>query len=301
MTDGRSHRHHCVAQGYLRGFLGQSDDLFVLNKERGSIRPTSTKGVAYAPDFYLVDTLQEKDSNEIEETLGIIESTGIPLLGKISQTANLPNSELADIAIYIAIQYGRTPRARSNMNEVATIVGNNMFKQLIADALNDPVKYQELLDRHIESGTNPELLERENLIRLVTTPGPVARIEADRGAHVKQFFEMASEIAEGLLGAKWEVYHAPGDSQFLTSDNPIGLEASRPLKEHETLAILLPGVIRYFPLDGGACLVAGGRREDGEIEHRQVSSAEVMRINDIIRDQAYKYVISGYRNLLESP
>lgn len=142
--NNKPREHHYVPQGYLRGFTETKNVLFATNKTFNRIRKTSPKGVGYIKDFYTVDTIDEKDSVEVEENLGKIESKCIPLLDKLITANDLPNAEWADIAIYIALQYGRTPHMRNLMDKVATISVNNYIKETLADALNDPQNYAEL-------------------------------------------------------------------------------------------------------------------------------------------------------------
>ena len=293
-------KSHFIPQGYLRNFLVTKDSLYVLNKKYGRIRATSTAGVGYQPDFYLVDTIDEKNSLEVEKSFSQIESTCIPLLRKLTTTADITNSERADVAIYIALQYGRTPHARSRMDKVATIVGTNEIKQRMADAVNDPTKYDEMVADLSKSNPGVIIPTREKLIEWILKPGPLANIKIDNGTYVKLFFEHAWRIAEGLLDAQWVVYRAPKGSRFVTSDNPIVLKLARELKEYETLGILMPGMVRYFPLSSTHCLVIHGNASDRKIRREVVSKQVVRAINSLTTSQANLYVISGSKALLES-
>lgn len=274
--------------------------LYVYDKNAKRTRQTSTKGIAYSRDYYTVDTVDEKDSSEVEDDLGRIETAVIPILSEIVSGEDLSNPKRADLAIYIAVQYGRTPVAKARMDEVATIVATNEVKSIMADAVNDDAKYQELVDRIRADDPNRFVPSRDTLIEWILKPGPMAKVIMDNGTYVKQFFENAEHIAEGLLRTKWTVLTAPQRASFITSDNPTGLVVDRELNEHEALAIMLPGVTRYFPLNSKHCLVMSDDLEGRAIERRTASRNEVRRINKVITEQAYKYVISGNERLLNS-
>lgn len=300
MAKQRPRDHHYVPQGYLRGFVEQPNVLYVYNKDSRGMRQTSTKGIAYSRDYYTVDTVDEKDSSEVEENLGHIESVVIPILSRIVMHEDLSNADRADLAIYIAVQYGRTPVAKARMDEVATILATNETKSIMAEAVNDESKYREMVERIKSDDPNKYVPSRETLIEWILKPGPMAKVSMDRGTYVKQFFENAEHISEGLLRTKWTVITAPRGSSFITSDNPIGLTIARKLEEHEVLAIMLPGVIRYFPLDSKHCLVMTDDLEGREIKRRMASKSEVRVINKIVFEQTYKYAISGNERLLRS-
>jgi hypothetical protein len=296
----QSRNHHYLAQGYMRGFCEQRNVLFVHVKTTRRIRPTSPRGVAYSKDFYTVDTVDEKDSDEIEQTLSKVESVAIPIIHKLSAQNELSNPERADLAIYIALQYGRTPHSREQTDKVATTIVTNEVKTVIAEAINDPVKYEKLISHFKEEQPDKEPPSRDKLIEWVVKKGPMAIISTDNGTFVKLFFERANVISEGLLERKWQVLHSPNNSCFITSDNPIGLLIDRQLKKYETLAILLRGVTRYFPLDRKTCLVILEEPATKEIAHRPITASEVRKINKLLFQQAKKYVISGNNRLLES-
>jgi hypothetical protein len=300
MAEQQPRDHHYVAQGYMRGFCEQANRLFTYDKVAGRIRISSPKGIAYTRDFYTVDTIDENDSDEIEQALGTIESVAIPIIRKAAVGQVLSNSEIADLAIYMAIQYGRTPHARQQMDRVAEVVYTNKAKAIIAEAINNSDKYNELVENWKQEYPNMKPPTRDRLVKWVLEKGPVYLINVDNGTFVKLFMERAYVIAEGLLKRRWQIWHAPKGASFITSDNPIGLYTSRQLKGNEVLAILMREGIRYFPLNSSSCLVVTDEPYASKFDHRTVSKLQVRKINKLIYDQATKYVISGSKPLLES-
>lgn len=294
-------KHHYVPQGYLRGFTEAENVLFVANKEFNTIRQTSAKGVGYIKDFYTVDTIDEKDSAEVEESFGNVETKCIPLLEKLTGVKDLPNAEWADIAIYIALQYGRTPHMRNRMDGTALISVNNYIKETLAKVLNDPVKYAELesdfLKEHLDKS---EALKRETLSKMVLGPRIISEFHLDNGTYVQSVFRIAWEIADNLLKKHWTILHTPKGSSFITSDNPMTLSINRELLPHETLAVLLPGVIRHFPINSKTCLVITDETTKREISHQNISKNEVRKINKLLYNEALRSVISGNQRLLAS-
>lgn len=289
---------HYVPQGYLKGFMA-NDELYVINKEYGTIRPTTPAGVVYTPGFYIVDTVDEKDSSEIEEGFSKIESICIPLIKKIIAGDHLTNSNIADLAIYIALQYGRTPFSRARMDDVTTIMVTNLMKDKLAEAYNDSAKYNEMVEYLQTRSSNLEIPSQEKIKDWILKPGPLANVKIDNCTYVKQFFESADAIATELLNKRWIVLRAPRGLSFITSDNPIGLHLDRPLKMGEILAILLKDVQRFFPLNAKTCLAIIDN-EQFELKTSSVTKGQIKCINRLIFDQAHQYAISGSKPLLLS-
>lgn len=298
LKDVKKLRSHYVPQAFLKGFI--DEQLFVYNRQYKTYRTSSQKGVAYQLDFYIVDTVTEKDSLEVEQGLGKIESVVIPLLGKLSSTKQLKNSEWADIAIYVAIQYGRTPTARKTLDDVYTVMISNAVKENLADTLNTPGCYDSLKRDFEAEHTDIKLPSREKLGEMILKPGPIANMSIDNGTFVKAFFEVSEKISSGLLKRRWKLLQAPKDSLFITSDNPIALLARKPLTPNQKPAILVEGIEIYMPIDSKHCLAIADMKNDGSFLKHKITKSQVRAINKLVFSQANKYVISGNKALLES-
>jgi hypothetical protein len=146
---------------------------------------------------------------------------------------------------------------------------------------------------------NIDIPSREMIKDWILKPGPFVHMKIDTGTYVKQFFENAETIADELLKKRWIVLRAPRNTSFITSDNPIGLHLNRSLETGESLAILLNGVQRFFPINAKTCLAIVDN-EHFELKKSIISKNQVKSINKLIYDQAQQYVISGSQSLLSS-
>lgn len=151
-----------------------------------------------------------------------------------------------------------------------------------------------------QSPDTPPIPSREKLAEMVLGPRIIEEFNLDNGTYVQSIFRIAWEIADSLLKKHWTVLHVPQGSCFVTSDNPMTLSINRELLPNETLAVLLPGVTRYFPLSSKTCLVITDEATRREINHKAISKNEVRKINKLLYDKSFKYVISGNEKLLKS-
>lgn len=78
------------------------------------------------------------------------------------------------------------------------------------------------------------------------------------------------------------------------------LAIDRELLPHETLAVLSPGVTRYFPLNSKTCLSISNEVTQRKISHQTLSKKEVRKVNKLLYNEAFRYVISGNEKLLKS-
>ena len=284
----------------MRLFTASDGKLYTLNKEFRTVRETSTKGVAYSHDFYTVDTVDEKDSSEVEETFAQIENKCIPIIKQIVEgKRTFPNADYADLAIYIALQYGRTPTARARMDNASRIMVTAELKNKLNRVSTDPQQYEELVQDIARDHPDIALPPMAKFDKISKADIVLEDFAWDNGSFVQSVFRMADEIAAGLLRSCWFLLEAPSNSQFLTTDNPVTLRMTRPLKPFESPAVLLPGTEKYLPLSRRFCLaIVDG--EWGGIISTKVTRNNVRAINRLGYLQAGKYVISGNRPLLQS-
>lgn len=296
----KAHQHHYVPQAYLRLFSDPTGKLYALNKEFKTVRETATKGVAYSDNFYTVDTVDEKDSSEVEEAFAQIENRCIPIIKELVKgKTKFPNADYADLAIYIALQYWRTPTARAKMDNASKVIATAELRNKLREIATDPEQYKELKRDFSKAHPDITLPPMKKIGEMSKADIDIVGFAWDNGSFVQSIFRMADEIAAGLLSSRWFILKAPSGSQFVTTDNPIVMRMTRPLKSFESPAILLRGTEKYLPLSSKYCLlIADG--EWGGINHVNITKNNVRAINRLGYLQAGKYVISGSRPLLQS-
>jgi len=298
--NNKAHRHHYVPQAYLALFTTADNELYVLSKEFKTIKETSTKGVAYSHNFYTVDTVDEKDSSEVEETFSKIESRCIPIIKNLTESKNsFTNAEYADLAIYIALQYWRTPAARRKMDDFSKAIATIEIREKLRHVSTNQDVYDELLKYFKEEHPDTVLPSMKAMSKWAKSDVELDEFAWDNGTFVQSVFRMAEEIGQGLLTSSWFVLEAPSNSQFITTDNPVILRMTRPLKPFEAPAILLPGTEKYLPLSSKSCLMITDGKWSG-INHIKLTKRKVRAINRLAYLQAGKYAISSSQLLLQS-
>lgn len=284
----------------MRLFAAADGKLYILNKEHGTVRETSSKGVAHSYDFYTVDTVDEKDSSEVEDAFTKVENRCIPIIKQlIKGDSAFPNADYADLAFYIALQYWRTPTARAKMDNISKIMVTAELRNKLRQISTDPEQYEELVRDFSKEHPDIKLPPMDRIGKMSQANISLEEFAWDNGNFVQSIFRMADEIAAGLLRSHWFVLTAPSQSQFVTTDNPVIMHITRPLQPFELPAILLPGSDKYLPLNSKYCLAITDGKWSG-VGHLKVTKNKVRAINRLACLQAEKYVISGSRPLLQS-
>lgn len=298
--NNKARQHHYVPQAYMRLFTDTDGKLYALNKEFKTVRETSTKGVAYSHDFYTVDTIDEKDSSEAEDAFAQIENRCIPIIKQlVAGKDTFTNADYADLAIYIAIQYWRTPTARAKMDNVSKVIATAELRNKLREVSTNQEQYNELLQDFSKSHPDIVLPPMEEIGKIADADIVIEGFAWDNGGFIQSVFRMANEIARGLLSSRWIVLEAPSKSQFVTTDNPVVMRMTRPLKPFESPAILLPGTEKYLPLSSRYCLAITDGKWGG-VTRARFTKKNVRAINRLTYLQAGKYVISGSQPLLRS-
>jgi len=212
---------HYVPQAYLRKFINAEKKLYIKNKKTGSIRQGSAKSVNYQDDFYVVDTIDEKNSQEIEQTLGRVESVSFPLLNKLSDADISSNSEWADVAIYITVQYGRTPKYKKQLKEAMVIYADTHIRQTLKSAVTNEDAYADLKKINQEQIGDFKVPSQTELKSILDQEILASEITYGNNTYVKTFFEEAYTLADYILKKRWIVMHRIGKATFITNDSPV--------------------------------------------------------------------------------
>jgi len=287
---------HYVPQAYLRKFINPEKKLYIKNKKTGSIRQGFTKSVNYLDDFYVVDTVDEKNSQEIEQTLGHLESVSLPLLNKLSEANISSNSEWADVAIYITIQYGRTPKYKRQLKEIMGIYTNARIRQMLEKASINENAYEDLKKINQEETGGFKVPSQTELKSLLEKEIVESEITYGNNIYVRTFFEEAYTLADYILKKRWRVMHRTGEATFITNDFPVivNIYSIDGKEDMAGLSYMSLADRIYFPISPDVCLIIFcDESNDGNIDHFNTIEKDVLEINKIIYESAEQYVIAN--------
>jgi hypothetical protein len=110
-------RQHFVPQFYLRGFVGEKNRLFVVDRPSKKTFRTAPKNVAAERDFNRVD-VEGMDPNAVEKALAEFEGKVAPAFERVKTAKSLANKDDRDAVINLVCALAvRNPRQRAAIND----------------------------------------------------------------------------------------------------------------------------------------------------------------------------------------
>jgi hypothetical protein len=283
-------KHHYVPKLHLRQFYDDANQLWIYDRQTNNYRHSSSAGIGYLPDYYTVDTVDEKDSTEIEVMLGIVESVAGPLLLKLANQESIPSVERGDIAIFLALQAVRVPNLEKTVIEGTKKSYQAVLKEYLRILATNEAAFNSMKRKMEADGVRHNFSQDDLREELAKGYEPSLEMDVPRGYTVKMALDMVNkELAHGFNVLDWHVLEAPKGSAFVTSDNPF-VNLGR--------GFLMPNTFKIFPLAKNKALLIG-HRQNASLAYQKVDAKLVRRLNKDITQHSDRYVFSHSKALLE--
>lgn len=294
MTDqvaNTSEAHHYVPKFYLKGFTDEHKTLWVYEKGRPP-RRSRPKDEAHRENYYTYDDKGYPDSS-IEKVLSQSESVVAPIFKKIANPQfRMTNTQAGNLLAFVAMTFVRVPAYRSYIDRTMEQIMKNVSQQHAQDREKF---YADCKQMELQSGSSIGDYEE---LRQFVLGGEYSVHQRSAGYNMKMTFESCETIMDILLNEyRHDVWYAPKDSSFLTSDNPV-LTICPTLRGTAYIGVGFKwqDTEVVFPLNKRACLILARRCHEERVE---VSHRRVNQINDLMMGVAQQYVYAsvGYRRI----
>lgn len=302
-------KHHYLPQFYISNFCNNTGEVFVWNKEDSKIHKQGKNGTFHIPYFYTVDFSKYKQrhpasTQRLRKAFGIehVDTSGVKeypdmiedLLGESeNEAANVIRNLLAKKAIYaedkmelatfIALMYVRTPSFREWSNQLEKL----MYEQHIKEVFSDKEEVSRMYEKMKEEGCEKEV-DVDGILEFVKNKRYTIQIPKEQ---LIQVMLMAAPVIDQMLYKKtWFIVEA-GESNFVTSDNPVFLlhpELGFENKENQV----------FFPLSKSLLLIMQDTPHGKKILYLKEGRDEVNRLNKLIASRHNNYVIAMEEELL---
>jgi len=278
----RARRHHYRPAFHLSHFVDGSGRVWV-HDCTGHARPFQQlpRNIAYEDWLYAPDQGPDPMSDEVEVWLATqVEAPAAAPLARAAEMRKPDNSERSSLALFIAVQDMRTPKARD------LIVG---FYHAVA---------QEQWDMWVR---NPQILAEQMAHNSGTRfePDTVASLlrqfsyRITKGAWLDFIRAFVHQTAERLHQMTWSVAPAPNGTEFITSDLGIAKFSGSPLAP-KPWAIGFEGNrdVWVFPLTPTAALVLA---PDAPVSAQPLPAAWPGLVNRQLAQDARRFLYSRNR------
>jgi hypothetical protein len=257
-------RQHFVPQFYLRGFAGEKDSLFVVDRPSEKTFRTDPKNVAAERDFNRVD-VQGMDPNAVEKALGEFEGKVAPAFERVKATKSLANKEDRDAVMNLICALAiRNPRQRAAIND---FIGE--IAQRIAElGLETKERWEGQVAQMKAAGVwnDNSNVSYEEMKKFVEERR--YKIEVAKEFNIATEIEQHGQLLQHLGKRKWQVLVAnEGSGGFVTTDVPICIRWSDG-KDHGIFSpgFGVPGTEVIVPISTNLALRGSFEGEENVVE-----------------------------------
>ncbi len=211
-------RHHYVPQFYLRGFVGEKDQLFVIDRPSERAFRTPPKNVAAERDFNRIE-VERIEPEAIEKALAEFESKIAPALERIKKVQSLIDSEhrnaLMNLISALAI---RNPRIRSTINDFIGEVAQAVMEIGLATEDRWNTQVEQMKKEGVwDEEANVSYADMRKLVEERRH-----KIEVAKEFNVAVELDQQNELLQHLANRKWQIIVANERSGgFVTTDVPV--------------------------------------------------------------------------------
>lgn len=288
---GTPRKHHFVPRGYLAGFCRDGTDRFALyDRAREAYRDRQRPAdVAHIKDFYAFEAEDGELRFDVEHALGDMESTALPIIGKIDNGLALTGDERHALALYAAFQHIRTPVFQNTVDSI----GEHIIRRVAMMAYGDGQEAAATMSQVPGAGQGISAAQMAEVAQQL-------EIEVHRRASLHIMLKMAPDIANTMYEMDWTIARRPDDkTSFITTDSPFCLV---PGPDHvpqpfRGIGLKTPGILKVLPLSQASALIMS---EPGEaMFSRTLTRDQVRQTNHAIAMQCQNFVFARDLQLVE--
>lgn len=243
---------HYVTASYLHKFTtgaGRKAMLYVYERNKSNPFRQKPEQAARATNCYSVKREDGTWDDSIENLLGDVESTAVPLIERLSAHDFSPSwNDRVSIAIFIAFQEFRVPWARAQME--------TLYRGLIDKTLKFTTRVPGGIERDLETmkkrGVATEDIHPQ-VIREIIEKGKY-KINISPGVSLKMMLEQVETVSRFYSQMMWKVLRSTADRPFVTSDNPV-VKFVPTNDGFRGVGLVNPNIEIRFPLTKTGCLV----------------------------------------------
>jgi len=210
----RVKKQHFVPRFYLANFCNEDGYLWTHDSRRGKARRTTPDNTAFETNIYSPEVEDGERFDEIEKVLSKIEGVAAPLLKRLLNCEKLSDSEKADMALFMASMFVRSP---AQIRQFANHMGGMA-------SLMTSVHAERVLNEKQAKGEKSDIEER--VLECLGSKDAL-KMNVDRRAGLIGFdqIETISHLIEHMT---WS-FEVSRDEELITSDNPVFWVASETL------------------------------------------------------------------------
>jgi hypothetical protein len=286
MPRSEAKRHHIVPRFLLARFAEPPGDnrgqLLQLDTTSGASRPVSVMTAGTRHRFYSVRSTEAEKDNRIESLIALIEEHAAASIQLLLESPELMDDhDRIAIAIFLALQAQRTPRALARAEAMIRETG----EAVIREQVRDPELFARTARNHNLDLTAEELDRTRRYLEKAISDGRLRAMYVREEAW-RLMVDNLLDAGRSPLEMEWFLLR-PSDGEFVASDNGLSVVRNE-ANELETA----------LPLAPDACLVLTGLGDS--LRRIRVPRTAVREINLRTYGQAERFIFGRSQEVVTS-
>lgn len=283
-------RHHYLPRFYLNNFT-RDGILWVFDRERNEYRRQTPINTAVRSHYYSVEDNDGIMQTDIEAILSHIEGDAKQLIEKLIVRDAITRKQKEKLSYFVALMTYRVPKFENNVNAI---------KKYLAQRLIDMIFYNKKRTQDIMNQLEQDKGEKSNVSAKELCEfykSGEYDIDIHRNESIGLMLKYSNYLARYLRQMNWLILHAPSNTSFITTDNPVTLI---PPQDYDTglysISIIAKGVKILLPLSYTTCLAIYDLGK--HIKHLNVESDGVKNVNLNVADHSDRIIIGQDKELV---
>ncbi|MDD2901780.1 MAG: DUF4238 domain-containing protein [Syntrophales bacterium] len=264
-------RHHYLPKFYLEYFC-KDGNLCVFDRKTKEFRNQTPVNTALKSNYYSFKDSEGKKLTDIEQLLSQIEGNAKNVFEKAINNEDITAEEKEHPSLFIAFMMNRVPDFEKSVNKVY----EHTIKSTLKMIYSDEKRVQTTLDEFEKEHGEKLGLSAEELVEF--HKGDNIKVIIDRIKSLQLMIDISFKIFHFFTQMDWLFLHAPQETSFITSDNPVVLVPPEDFpKGPYGIGILFKGVRKLFPISQTTCLIM---LDHGDLlAHHKTDKQTVRNIN----------------------
>lgn len=266
--------------------------LWVYDRHEKELREQTPHSTALQKYYYSFEKDDGERTADIEVFLSLVENHTRPVIDKIHTRETIDDNEKITLSLFIGFLYSRVPSFGKSVDHTAERILLHLSKVIFAD---EKITESAFKEYEQDTGRNIGISPKE-LTEFVQSDA--YEREVRRNESLRVMLELSTKLPVYFIHMNWLLLFAPGNSSFVTTDEPFVLIPPSELDDNIPYGLTTKGAQKLIPLTRQVCLVMLGRGEN--IDMRDATREEVREINRRITSRCDRFVIGRDEALVRS-
>jgi len=283
-------KHHYVPVFYQKKFTNSEGLLWVYDRQIGSYKQLHPDVICFKKDLYSVrHPGGEADTRMETQVLCLVDASGNSGMRELETNLNFSAEAAQQVAFFMAFQFTRLP----SFNRAISAILENMAEEIARVTFANVERAKAVIARYTAETGKSVPVSAESMVEAIK--GKHLRMVATKVPFLTNMVKQAETLSHVIIDLRWEILVAPADTGFIISDSPVAVV---PPRGSNQVGFLIPGTIKYLPLNRNLCLRVSERGQF--FRRRNIDKESVRIINLNVAANSERFIMAPDKAQLEA-